>query len=96
MAESPFWGQTEETSPRGSAPRAVLRCESLVCPYAAVPCRAVVWYADLRSCDPLQLVPLPFGGDPNNALPLWFVLVNPKFEAPTKEMRAVLPQQVGR
>lgn len=48
----------------------------------------------IRSCDPLQLVPLPFGGDPNNALPLWFVLVNPKFEAPTKEMRAVLPQQV--
>lgn len=62
----------------------------MVCRCAAVPCCAV-----LRSCDPLQLVPLPFGGDPNNALPLWFVLVNPKFEAPTKEMRAVLPQQVG-
>jgi homoserine kinase len=39
-------------------------------------------------------VPLPFGGSANNQQPLWFVLVNPKFEAPTKEMRAVLPQQV--
>lgn len=48
-----------------------------------------------RSCDPLQLLPLPFGGDPNNARPLYFALVNPKFEAPTKEMRAVLPDQVG-
>lgn len=48
-----------------------------------------------RSCDPLQLVPLPFGGSSNNQQPLWFVLVNPKFEAPTKEMRAVLPKEVS-
>jgi homoserine kinase len=39
-------------------------------------------------------VPLPFGGSSNNQQPLWFVLVNPKFEAPTKEMRAVLPKEV--
>lgn len=31
---------------------------------------------------------LDFAGD------LWFVLVNPKFEAPTAEMRAVLPKEV--
>lgn len=46
----------------------------------------------VRSCDPLQLVPLPFGGGNNQ--PLWFALVNPVFEAPTKKMRAVLPQEV--
>jgi homoserine kinase len=40
-------------------------------------------------------VPLPFGGSSNNQQPLWFVLVNPKFEAPTKEMRAVLPKEVS-
>jgi homoserine kinase len=39
-------------------------------------------------------VQLPFGGSANNQQPLWFVLVNPKFEAPTKEMRAALPQEV--
>ncbi|KAG7670848.1 hypothetical protein Ndes2526A_g01375 [Nannochloris sp. 'desiccata'] len=42
----------------------------------------------VRSCDPLDLQRLPFEGD------LWFVLVNPKFEAPTAEMRAVLPKEV--
>jgi homoserine kinase len=42
--------------------------------------------------DPLQLVPLAFGGGNNQ--PLYFALVNPKFEAPTKKMRAVLPQEV--
>lgn len=46
----------------------------------------------VRSCSPLQLVPLPFGGGNNQ--PLWFALVNPLFEAPTKKMRAVLPQEV--
>eukprot|EP00878_Enallax_costatus_P009140 GHUV01009554.1.p1 GENE.GHUV01009554.1~~GHUV01009554.1.p1 ORF type:complete len:362 (+),score=75.51 GHUV01009554.1:332-1417(+) len=46
----------------------------------------------VRSCSPLQLVPLPFGGGNNQ--PLWFTLVNPMFEAPTKKMRAVLPQEV--
>ena len=44
-----------------------------------------------RSCDPLELVRLPFGA---GAEPLYFVLVNPLFEAPTKQMRAVLPRDV--
>lgn len=42
----------------------------------------------IRSCDPLDLQRLPFAGD------LWFVLVNPRFEAPTAEMRAVLPKEI--
>lgn len=42
----------------------------------------------IRSCDPLDLQQLPFAGD------LWFVLVNPRFEAPTAEMRAVLPKEI--
>ncbi|EFN56255.1 hypothetical protein CHLNCDRAFT_22496 [Chlorella variabilis] len=42
----------------------------------------------IRSCDPLDLQRLPFAGD------LWFVLVNPRFEAPTSEMRAVLPKEI--
>ena len=33
---------------------------------------------------------LPYGG----SSPLYFVLVNPLFEAPTKKMRAVLPKDV--
>jgi hypothetical protein len=42
-----------------------------------------------RSCKPLDLQRLAFPGE------LWFVLVNPCFEAPTAEMRAVLPGQVA-
>ncbi|GAB4817259.1 hypothetical protein N2152v2_004305 [Parachlorella kessleri] len=42
----------------------------------------------IRSCDPLDLQRLAFDGD------LWFVLVNPCFEAPTAEMRAVLPKEI--
>lgn len=42
----------------------------------------------VRSCDPLDLQRLAFDGD------LWFVLVNPRFEAPTAEMRAVLPKEI--
>ena len=42
-----------------------------------------------RSCDPLDIQQLTFPGE------LWFVLVNPVFEAPTAEMRAVLPKQVA-
>ena len=42
----------------------------------------------IRSCKPLDLQRLPFAGD------LWLVLVNPLFEAPTAEMRAVLPKEV--
>ena len=44
--------------------------------------------ATCRSCNPLDIQQLTFPGD------LWFVLVNPVFEAPTAEMRAVLPKQV--
>jgi homoserine kinase len=43
----------------------------------------------VRSCDPLDLQALTYGSDD-----LFFVLVNPKFEAPTAEMRAVLPKEV--
>lgn len=42
----------------------------------------------VRSCDPLDLQRLEFDGD------LWFVIVNPLFEAPTAQMRAVLPQEI--
>ncbi|CAN4090381.1 unnamed protein product [Withania somnifera] len=44
----------------------------------------------IRSYDPLELIPLffPDGKD------LFFVLVNPEFEAPTKKMRAALPPEV--
>lgn len=42
-----------------------------------------------RSTDPLELLRLPFSGN------LFFVLVNPKFEAPTAKMRAALPKEVG-
>lgn len=51
----------------------------------------------VRSCDPLELVRLPFGGAASGQQqqqPLYFVLVNPLFEAPTKQMRAVLPRDV--
>lgn len=47
----------------------------------------------IRSCkvgEPVQLLRLPFAA----ADKLYFVLVNPKFEAPTAEMRAVLPKEV--
>jgi homoserine kinase len=37
----------------------------------------------------VELLQLPFGGKE-----LHFVLVNPLFEAPTAQMRAVLPKQV--
>eukprot|EP00192_Tetraselmis_astigmatica_P013162 CAMPEP_0117665380 /NCGR_PEP_ID=MMETSP0804-20121206/9778_1 /TAXON_ID=1074897 /ORGANISM="Tetraselmis astigmatica, Strain CCMP880" /LENGTH=319 /DNA_ID=CAMNT_0005472787 /DNA_START=281 /DNA_END=1240 /DNA_ORIENTATION=- len=43
----------------------------------------------VRNVDPIDLQCLPYGGDE-----LWFTLVNPVFEAPTKEMRAVLPAEV--
>lgn len=44
----------------------------------------------VRSCDPLEVIRLPFGG----TRPLYFVLVNPVFEAPTSKMRAALPKEV--
>lgn len=44
----------------------------------------------IRSADPLEVYHLPFQGD------LFFVLVNPKFECPTGDMRKVLPQMVPR
>ncbi|CAN4080928.1 unnamed protein product [Withania somnifera] len=44
----------------------------------------------IRSYDPLELIPLFFPGEKD----LFFVLVNPEFEAPTKKMRAALPPEV--
>ena len=41
-----------------------------------------------RNAQPLDIVQLPFTGS------VFFVLVNPKFEAPTREMRAALPADV--
>jgi homoserine kinase len=45
----------------------------------------------VSSYDPLRLVKLPFPRDSE----LFFVLVSPEFEAPTKEMRSVLPWSVS-
>jgi homoserine kinase len=46
----------------------------------------------VRSYSPtLQLMPLAYGGDASN---LWFCLVTPVFEAPTREMRAALPKEI--
>ena len=45
----------------------------------------------IRSYDPLELIPLRFPSDKE----LFFVLVNPEFEAPTKKMRAALPSEIG-
>ncbi|GMH39582.1 hypothetical protein BSKO_07480 [Bryopsis sp. KO-2023] len=42
----------------------------------------------ITSTDPLELHRLSFPGD------LWFTLVTPKFEAPTAQMRAVLPTEI--
>nr|XP_043621318.1 homoserine kinase-like [Erigeron canadensis] len=44
----------------------------------------------VRSYDPLEFVRLKFPSDKN----LCFVLVNPEFEAPTKKMRACLPDEI--
>ena len=47
----------------------------------------------VRSYSPeLQLMPLRYGGDPKA---LWFCLVTPVFEAPTREMRAALPKDIS-
>lgn len=45
----------------------------------------------IRSYHPLDVMPLRFPSDRD----LFFVLVSPEFEAPTKKMRAALPKQVG-
>uniref|UniRef100_A0A2P2LJJ9 Homoserine kinase n=1 Tax=Rhizophora mucronata TaxID=61149 RepID=A0A2P2LJJ9_RHIMU len=45
----------------------------------------------IRSYDPLELMRLKFPEDKE----LFFVLVSPDFEAPTKKMRAVLPAAIG-
>ncbi|KAH7851300.1 hypothetical protein Vadar_009534 [Vaccinium darrowii] len=45
----------------------------------------------IRSYDPLELIELKFPDDKD----LFFVLVNPDFEAPTKKMRAALPAEVS-
>ncbi|XAR72524.1 Homoserine kinase [Bertholletia excelsa] len=44
----------------------------------------------IRSYDPLELIPLKFPHEKD----LYFVLVNPEFEAPTKKMRAALPKEI--
>ncbi|KAL0361284.1 UNVERIFIED_CONTAM: Homoserine kinase [Sesamum radiatum] len=44
----------------------------------------------IRSYDPLELMQLKFPHEKN----LFFVLVNPEFEAPTKKMRAALPPEI--
>ncbi|XP_057494962.1 homoserine kinase [Actinidia eriantha] len=44
----------------------------------------------IRSYDPLELIQLKFPNDKD----LFFVLVNPEFEAPTKKMRAALPTEI--
>ncbi|PKA59867.1 homoserine kinase [Apostasia shenzhenica] len=46
----------------------------------------------IRSYDPLELIRLEFPSDRE----LFFVLVSPEFEAPTKKMRAALPELVKR
>jgi homoserine kinase len=54
----------------------------------------------IRTCQPdlpLDILQLPFGSEPSSSSlsELWFVLVNPLFEAPTAQMRAALPKQVA-
>ncbi|XP_023751301.1 homoserine kinase [Lactuca sativa] len=44
----------------------------------------------IRSYDPLELISLKFPPEKN----LFFVLVNPEFQAQTKKMRAVLPTEI--
>ncbi|KAL0921801.1 hypothetical protein M5K25_008910 [Dendrobium thyrsiflorum] len=46
----------------------------------------------IRSYEPLDLIRLEFPEDKE----LFFVLVSPEFEAPTKKMRAALPEMVNR
>ncbi|KAI5432538.1 homoserine kinase [Lathyrus oleraceus] len=45
----------------------------------------------IRNYEPLELVRLKFPSEKE----LYFVLVTPEFEAPTKEMRAALPLEIG-
>lgn len=59
----------------------------------------------IRTCQPdlpLDILQLPFGPEPSSSSSssssssdLWFVLVNPLFEAPTAQMRAALPKEVA-
>ncbi|ONK79808.1 uncharacterized protein A4U43_C01F10280 [Asparagus officinalis] len=45
----------------------------------------------VRNYNPFEIMPLVFPGDKD----LFFVLVSPEFEAPTKKMREVLPGEIG-
>lgn len=45
----------------------------------------------IRSYDPLELIQLKFPVEKE----LFFILVNPEFEAPTKKMRAALPSEIS-
>lgn len=61
-------------------------------PTSSAPYSCAAPYTSIRSCkvgEPVELLRLPFNKDN-----LYFVLVNPVFEAPTAEMRAVLPKEV--
>lgn len=48
-------------------------------------------FALIRSYQPLDIIPLAYP----SASPLFFVVVSPAFEAPTKEMRAALPKEIS-
>lgn len=67
-----------------------MNCEEHCWPDVSIPSpvAAIVCGCAFRSADPLDLVRLPFQGSCK------FVLVTPKFEAPTREMRAALPAEV--
>lgn len=45
----------------------------------------------VRNYNPLEIMQLEFPGDKD----LFFVLVSPEFEAPTKKMRALVPAEIG-
>lgn len=45
----------------------------------------------VKSMEPLELISLTY---PHNEDNLWFVLVTPEYQAPTAEMRAVLPKDI--
>ncbi|CAG9464755.1 unnamed protein product [Pedinophyceae sp. YPF-701] len=68
-----------------------LQSEATVSGYHADNIAPAVWggFVLVRSADPLELVELPYGSQE-----LCFVLVNPKYECPTAEMRAALGDTV--
>ncbi len=64
-----------------------------MCPYVRLHVCVCVYVRRCVPGEPIDLMPLSFApSQPNKEL--FFVLVNPVFEAPTAEMRAVLPKEV--